>query len=100
MCSILFFYITTRSLDNHTINSIDRQNADLQEKQLWMKYTKHFRRLYIFEMSQTLNFLQLILIEKLETCTIYLNQTTLKWPDHNRISYIHFDHFVNRSSIL
>ena len=37
-------YITIRSLHDHIICTIDKQDADLQEEQLWIEYVKHYRR--------------------------------------------------------
>ena len=65
-CALLCCYITIRSLHDHIICSIDKEDADLQEKQLWMEYVKHYRRytvlhiILVFEICQTLNFEQMI----------------------------------------
>ena len=48
-------YITIRSLDSHIACSIDKQDADLQEKQLWMEYVKHYGRYTVLHILAFLN---------------------------------------------
>ena len=57
---LCYCYITIRSLDNHIIIcSVDKQDADLQEKQLWMEYVKHHRKYTVLHVLAFLTFVKL-----------------------------------------
>ena len=58
-------YITIRSLHDHIICSIDKQDADLQEKQLWMEYVKALQKIFcVTYYTRFLKFVKLWILSK------------------------------------